>query len=292
MFAFVTSLPHPANCSSYRDRSSMLRDTVASMLRQSEPCVRAVVVANEEPDCVMPSDPRLEIVVVDFEPAGSPIGKPTATWAIYEDKGAKLAVGTAAAVRAGACHVMYADSDDYVHRDLAAFASREPDASGWFFDSGYFHVHGSRTVTLVEHDFHQRNGTSHILRSDLLGVPADLDTGLTLDEVLDELGRDRVVAIMGRHKPIVEAFEALGAPLDRLPFPGAVAEVGTKENFSRVLAARGRREPVQGRIAEEFGVPVSGRLEALRCEIATSRARLARRIAQYGRGRSRRDDEV
>src|SRR4051794_17683421 len=98
-------MPHPMNCRSYRRRSALLHATVRSMLRQTDPDVRVVVVANESPGVEHLADPRVAVVLVDFPPSASPPGQPTATWAIYEDKGAKLAVGVARAIREPVSHV-------------------------------------------------------------------------------------------------------------------------------------------------------------------------------------------
>lgn len=271
-------MPHPVNCGSYRRRSLLLTNTLASILRQREPDIVVVVVANEVPQCDLPNDARLELVIVPFPPATSPAGHPTATVGIYDDKGAKLAVGTAAAIRRHARHVMFVDSDDYIHRDLAGLVAEAPDSPGWYSDAGFFHVRGARTVTAYEHGFHQRNGSTHVLRADLLDVPADLDTGLSRDRVLERLGRDRTVAIMGKHRPIVEYYDDMGQALTPLPFPSAIWEIGNGENFSQVLAAAGRTEPVSGPISQTYGLGVPSRPTALVRGATTMAARLHRRV--------------
>jgi hypothetical protein len=277
VLAFVTSLPHPANCASYRKRSLLLADTLGSILRQRDQDIHVIIVANAPPECPLPDDPRLEVVQVAFPPKESPVGKPSLV-GIERDKGAKLGMGTSYAVRRGAQHVMYVDSDDYIHRDIAGVAAGAPDAAGWYFDSGYFHIRGQRSVTPIMSEFHQRNGSTHVLRTDLLDVPADLDPALPRDEVLERVGRNKAVSIMGRHRPIVQWFEDLGAPLAPFPFPAAIWEIGTGENCTGVFAAAGRQAPVAGAISEDFGLPVPSRLTSLASELATARARVARRL--------------
>ena len=188
MLGFVTSLPHPANSASYDVRCELLQATLASVLGQTTPDLAVVVVANEPPVHALPADDRIELCLVPFGPKASPPGKPSPQ-GIFADKGAKLAVGSAHAVGRGAGHVMWVDSDDFVHRDIAAFVAEHPDAPGWYFDAGYFHVRGTRRMREVRHDYHQHNGSSHIVRADLVGVPADLD-GLDRDGVLDAVGRE------------------------------------------------------------------------------------------------------
>lgn len=277
MLAFVTSLPHPANCASYQARSQLLVPTLASILRQRDPDIHVVVVANEPPECDLPTDARLEVALVPFPPSASPLGRPSLV-GIETDKGAKLGVGTSHAVRRGARHVMWVDSDDFIHRDIAGVVASAPDANGWYFDSGYFHIRGERRVTTVDHEFHQRNGSSHIVRLDLVDIPAHLDPTLARDEVLDTIGRQKATQIMGRHRPIVEFFSAMGAPLEPFPFPAAIWEIGTGENCTGVLAASGAKQPIAGRIAEDFGVSTPSRMTAARSAAVTLSTRVGRHV--------------
>lgn len=275
MLAFVSSLPHPVNCASYRRRSELLVDTLGSILRQRDPDIHVVVVVNEPPEADLPDDPRIEIVQVSFPPKESPAGKPSLV-AIERDKGAKLGMGTSFAVRRGARHVMYVDSDDYIHRDIAGFVAQHPDANGWYFDTGYFHIRGQRSVAPIAKEFHQRNGTSHIMRTDLLDVAGDLDPSMPRDDVLEAVGRNKAVSIMGRHRPIVQWFQDLGAPLDPMPFPAAIWEIGTGENCTGVFATAGSRQPIAGTISDDFGLPVPSRAAAIASELSIARARVTR----------------
>lgn len=245
-----------------------------------------VVVANAPPECALPDDPRLEVVLVTFPPTASPAGRPTPT-GIIADKGAKLVLAIAVAQRHGAGHVMFVDSDDFVHHDIGPFVAHQPDAAGWFVDSGYFHVHGRRTVTAIEQGFHLRNGSSHIVRTDLLAVPDELAdparrASLGRDDVLERVGREHANALIGMHRTVVDELAARGTPLAPLPFPGAIWEIGTGENMTGVLAAAGRRLPLAGAIAQDFGVPVPGRVTALGSEVASALTRVRRRV--LGRG--------
>ena len=271
-------MPHPVSCASYRRRSLLLVDTLHSILRQREPDIHVVIVANEAPECDLPPDPRIEVVIVPFSPAESPAGQPTITTGMLADKGAKLAVGAAAAMRRSAAHLMFVDSDDYIHHDLAGHVAEHPDAPGWYSEAGFLHVRGARTVTTYDHEFYMRNGSTHILRAELLEVPADLDPDLDRDGVLELLGRERTVAIMGKHRPIVEYFEGIGKPFSPLPFRSAIWEIGNGENFSRVLTTAGSREPVAGRIADTYGLAVPSRATAFGSGAATLAARLKRRV--------------
>jgi hypothetical protein len=177
---------------------------------------------------------------------------------------------------------MWVDSDDFIHRDIAGFVAGAPEPNGWYFDSGYFHIRGSRSVRRVTKDYHQRNGTSHIIRTDVVGVPDDLDPSADRDAVLDRVGRDRATQTMGRHRPVVEFFRQQGSPLEPFPFPAAIWELGTGENCTGVVATAGHKEPIDGRIAEDFGLEVPTRAEAVRAGAANLATRVRRHLERDG----------
>ncbi len=276
MFAFVTSLPHPDGCASYLNRSLLFRDTLASIMRQDDPDIHLVIVANRPPEIELPDDPRIEVVTVSFPPASD--RRSPSLEGITADKGAKLGVGTSVAIRRGAEHVMFVDSDDFIRRDIVSFTRANPGVDGWFSDSGYLHPRGSRYVRLMSSGFHQLNGSTHVFRAGLLNVPDDIDPTLTRDETLEAVGRDLATSTMGRHRPIVGFFEQRGTPLTRLPFPAAIWEIGTGENCSGALAGSGAKVPVAGKIAEEYGLPVPGMATALSHAVQRASSRVARRV--------------
>jgi hypothetical protein len=278
VLAFVTSMPHPANCASYAGRSELFADSLRSILAQRDSNIQVFAVVNALPEAEMPSDSRVQFIEVGFPPSSSPVGRPSLV-GIETDKGAKLGMGTSFAARQGAQHVMYVDSDDYISREISAFVAKDPNANGWYSDSGYFHVRGERAVTVIDQDFHQRNGSTHIIRTDLMAVPEDLGVALERDAVIERIGRSRATQTMGRHRPIVDFFAREGTPLAKLPFPGAIWQIGTGENCTGNLAVAGTKHPLAGAISEEFGLAVPGHLSSIVSQAATLRARVARKVA-------------
>ena len=88
------------------------------------------------------------------------------------------------------------------------------------------------------------------------------------------LSQDRTGESLG-----IDRQEQLCRKLAALPFPAAIWEIGTGENFSRVLTAAGRSQPVAGAITEEFGLPLPSHVDALRSRFDGARARLVRRLS-------------
>jgi hypothetical protein len=260
----------------------MFLDTLGSVLNQRETDLRVVIVANEPPDCMLPADPRIEVVQVGFPPATT-LGRPSDV-GIEADKGAKLGVGTSVAMRYQPTHLMFVDSDDFIHRDIATLAAAHPEQAGWFADSGYLHQRGSRSVRLLREGFHLRNGSTHVMRADILAVPDDIDPGVEREEVFERIGRGVVSSTMGRHRPIVGFFETLGTPLAPFPFPAAVWEIGTGENSSGSLAGTGARVALTPAIARDFAIPVPSRTTAAAQAVKVAGARVTRRVKRATAG--------
>ena len=106
---------------------------------------------------------------------------------------------------------MYADADDLVSRRLHAFVRAQPEAPGWFFDSGYAYEHGARWLH-HRTEQHMKCGTCAVFRADLLRfAPQDEYRGHEVE----------TIAAAG-HRFYVSEMMRRGTPLLRLPFAGSI----------------------------------------------------------------------
>jgi GT2 family glycosyltransferase len=245
--ALITPVRHPHNSQNYAEVEKALRASVTAWLRQTDPDVVVIVVANRKPD--LPDDPRITILTVDFPPPSAERTPRTGNAAVLRDKGSKNAVGLAVAQRLGARYIMFADADDFVSRRLATFVRTHSDRPGWTVTDGWrLSVH-RRAIRRHRADFHLQCGTSHIVRSDLL-PSSSLSASATQYELYAEYG-DRLERWFGSHMYLHEDL-----PLEPLPFPGALYQVGTANSQSG-NALGGQGWPISRRIADEFGVPAT-----------------------------------
>lgn len=278
MLAFVTSLRHPHNSTDYRRVEALLADTLASVGQQTDPDFRVWVVGNRRPADL----PRwAEWVGVDFPAPSATRAAQTGRAAVLRDKGTKLAVGAAAAARADPSHIMFVDADDMVSRRLAEHVHAHPSAPGWRITEGWRWA-SERASVRPQHDFHMFCGTAHLVRTDLLGIPPELDATTSQEDIEDLLG-ERLEIYFGSHLRITGELERRGTPLAALPFAGALYRVGTGENHSGIsLGGLGR--PVTRAIAQEFGIPRTGRTPwSLARAILPSRRAFAERLPGTGR---------
>ncbi|MVA77089.1 glycosyltransferase family 2 protein [Auraticoccus sp. F435] len=252
MLAFVTSLRHPRNSNDYARVERLFHTTLESVTAQTSDDYVVVVVGNRKPSRPLPD--RVEFVKVEFPPPVWRRGARTSRRAVLRDKGTKLVIGTLAARKHDPTHIMFFDADDFVSNRLAAHVSRHPTAHGWYVERGYVYS-PERQVVARRREFHRRCGTSHIVRTDLYGLPDTLDVDATQEELIETLG-DKVWRLFGSHLHSVEHLARQGTPLKPLPFPGAVYALGTGENHSG-YEMKGIGRPVSARLAAEFGLPPS-----------------------------------
>ncbi|MGH9674375.1 MAG: glycosyltransferase family A protein [Bryobacteraceae bacterium] len=207
MLAFVVPLKSARLAQSWPLVGKLLTRTLRSVCAQTCPDWRVIVACHEIPD-VEVDDPRIEFLQVDFAPPGPEHD---------QRRGDKWKKQRAAVWRSrdyGAAHVMFLDSDDCVSNRLAAHVVAHPGAHGWFLRRGYFYRDGSKTVRFERWRFHKWCGSSHIFRPRLLGET-----------------REQLDAFYLGHLVMAERFRGIGAPLQPLPFPGAVYNMSHGENF-------------------------------------------------------------
>lgn len=250
--AFITTVRHPHNASDYTRVESLLKDTLASMTRQTCGDYVVIVVGNRRPDFPLPL--RTHFVEVDY-PAPSPTkGAQTGLAPSIWDKGTKTGVGLVAARDLGADYVMQIDADDFVHRDIAAFVRDHPGEPGWVLKRGLTYSR-RRNAYAMRRNLFRICGTSFIVPLSAFDVPADL-TVTAPQQVIADVFDDYLEDVLGNHRYALEWWEARGRTLDRLPFTGAVYHVDTGENHSGSELV-GPAMPYRRRLAEDFGIQPS-----------------------------------
>lgn len=282
MIVFITTVRHPDNCSSYDRIGRLLDASLRSVCRQVDADFRVVVVHNSMPKVTI-CDQRITYVRVDF-PAPSAERTPRTSHNVFRrDKGTKCAIGVAAAHQLGADHVMFFDADDLIHHQVSALANGSTDHPGWYSPQGWIHSFGSRSVQFVPTGFHQKNGSTSIIRTDLVGVPTTLATTVSQEEVLGSLTEAYVDRMLGEHGWWQDQLETTGHKMEATPFPIAVWEIGTGENVSGNLVSNRQRQRIDADLHEAFGMTLpslqSHVLSGARTTVQRVHRRLERRFS-------------
>lgn len=249
MLAFITSLRHPQNSADYSRVEQLLKETLGSVTNQSNEDYVVIVVGNQPLSFEPPE--RVHFVQVDFPPPAPPSGPRTEREPFIWDKGTKVGAGLLAARRFSPDYIMIFDADDFVHRDIVDFVSRNPGQSGWFIDEGWVYSR-TRNGYRAQHRFNEKCGTSYILDVDAYGLPQDIDETATQSEIAEGFG-DRLRTIMGAHRHAIAWHSEHGRRLSPLPFRGAIYHVDTGENHS-LQVARGVLRPLDKRLADAYGI--------------------------------------
>ncbi|MDZ7885013.1 MAG: glycosyltransferase family 2 protein [Mycobacterium sp.] len=252
MLAFVTTLRHPHNSADYDRVEALLRDTLASVTRQTCSDHVVIIVGNRKPSFALPA--RTQFVEVDFAPPsrdGAPqTGKAPGVW----DKGTKVGIGLIAAREFGPEYVMPVDADDFVHRDLVSFVRSHPGHQGWVLKRGVMYSR-SRNCYTLQRTLFRICGSSFIVPLDAYGVPEDLTVTATQQQIAAAFG-DGLEQILGNHRYSLEWWQDRGRVLESLPFSGAVYQVDTGENHSG-NELLGPALPYRPHLARDFGINAS-----------------------------------
>lgn len=185
MLALITTLRHPQNSADYCRVESLLHDTLASLSLQSCDDYRMIIVGNRRPAFPLPE--RAIFVDVNFPPPFDLKAPQTGPAPVIWDKGTKIAIGLIAARDFGPEYVMAVDADDFVHRDVAAFARDHPGRAGWVVKRGWIYSR-ARNAYAPRRRFFRICGTSFIIPFDAYDVPPDLTVSATQREIAEAFG--------------------------------------------------------------------------------------------------------
>lgn len=147
----------------------LLARTLRSLLQQTSPEFRILVVGHEAPQWPSGLTPapledrqaKLRFLGVDFAP---PAQRQAADY--ERDKARKIVLGVEYALQEGVPYVMAVDADDCLHRGLVDYLQRHPSPSGWCLNQGYIYPEGSRRIYLRSKSFFCRCGSAIIAPAD------------------------------------------------------------------------------------------------------------------------------
>lgn len=216
MLVFIVPLKSPQTSKDWQRACRLVRRTLHSILNQTDQDFRVFLVCNEPPHG-LPKHPHLSVVRRDL------LRVPANQEDRMADKWLKLHLGVVAARFLAPCHFMLVDADDLVSNRLAAHCAAYPKSFGWYFDRGWVHDEGSRLAFKWRQGFDAVCGTSSIWRAEPADLPVEEKT--SAEDCLP-------LRCSFGHMVIRTNMDALGRPLQSLPFIGSVYVVGTEENWS------------------------------------------------------------
>lgn len=216
MLVFVITLRSRATSRNWELTSQLLRRTMESALRQTDPALRVVVSCQEIPAIGL-SDPRI-VWVSQPHPSVAPddfSGQ-------MADKYRKTRAGLEAARAFCPCHIMKLDADDLVSNRLAAWVSRHDCGQGWVVDRGYVFEENARSL-MAFRPLHHLCGSTFVVPTTHAALPEPGATPASRLPLLD-------IA----HHELMSALQAQGYRMASIPFPATVYNTGNGQNHSRM----------------------------------------------------------
>ena len=118
MFAFITSLRHPANVQSMPTMLALLERTLETISAQTNDDYTVLIVCHEIPP-LSRVYPHVEFLIVDFAPPATDFGHLVANLEMVRlDKGRKYLAGLYHMRDRAPSHVMFFDADDCIDPSL------------------------------------------------------------------------------------------------------------------------------------------------------------------------------
>lgn len=252
MIIFLTTVRNPQNSVDYQRVEDLLARTIRSVCNQTNRDFRFIVVCNQVPQFSVPVE--VDFVKVDFPPPSGSKGSEMNISDSRRDKGTKAFIGLLHARQYKPSHVMFIDADDLISNRIAEYVNIHPQGNGWYLQEGYLYGDGGILIRKTN-QFHMKCGSAHIIKWDLLNVPADASLQMSQAEVLDQVDKVFLKKVLSTHRETVNYFGELGLPTKPLPFPGAIWILDTGENRSgKSLMSIGY--PASKHVQHEFNLEI------------------------------------
>jgi hypothetical protein len=230
MMVFIIPVKSKQAATSWSELCKLFERSLRSVCSQSSSEFRVIVVCNERPEIAF-HHPQVQYLDVDF-----PV--PEANYnARVNDRAKRVVAGLLAVRDLNPSHVMSVDADDCISRQIAEFVSQNPNANGWYVNSGYEYEEGSQKISIRRKDFHKICGTCNIVNYRLFHLPRKMAPYHELT------GYDR---FLGGHPLAKGDLAERGTPIEPLPFPGVIFirdRAGESVSMQENLLAKWQRNP-------------------------------------------------
>ena len=214
--------------------TKLLDNTLRSILNQTDPDLKIIVVCHEVPP-IQVEDSRLEIISVDFP-------RP-----IYRDEGIvdkhrKREIMACRLRELGGGYLMFVDSDDLISNRLVQFIHEDRSPHGYLLRTGYELDFAKQRVRDAR-EFYKRSGSCAVLNFTVEDLP---ETPFQSESCFF---RDLINTI---HPRWPEWMEAQGRPLKNLPFKGGMYVWNHGQNYSAILGMAGRRRELMRKLQRDL----------------------------------------
>jgi len=191
-FAIIIPFRPKAESVNWETESNLLSKTIASLLQQTYAAIKIFVVHNEEP-LNKTEDKKVQYITLPFGHQTYeeiPIRKELTEKFKSEkmvvrrwDKARKLSYGCKLAKEENYDYIMALDADDLLSKHFfsrLAAEAKNGECPGWYMHKGFLYKPGTNYLMLVPKLMRFLNGSTHVLRADLVNIP-DFNSAVWLD---------------------------------------------------------------------------------------------------------------
>ena len=228
MIVFVTTIRHPDNSRDYHRIGSLLERTLNSVCAQSDKNFRVLVVCNKKPNIHFESALVEFIVLENFPAPGKGKADEMDVKDVHLDKGIKYILGCKYALKYHPDYIMFFDSDDFIHKDIANYLNKHKGENGFVINQGYIYRAGGMLICALD-SFNERCGSSIILNPKSLKLPKDLDVKMSKAQVLAQCD-EKYLNTLGTHNTLARYFNEHNCKLKIYPKQAAIWVLETGEN--------------------------------------------------------------
>jgi hypothetical protein len=266
MIVFLTSIRHPQTSNNFLEVEQLLETTVSSILAQTDPEFRVIIVCNQVPRLKV-VDARIVYHKVEFPapPDNQQAGFSGPRWQLWDrpaahDKGTKLLAGLLLARRFQPQYVFIIDADDWVHRAVVHYLHSRPRHPVWYADGGYFVDPAARAVK-------RKYGMVRYCGSTFAYDPAFLANAAKLTRDVDENSSQEdlmaatsgafIQRFLGDHQYGYKHALQEGVRPRPIRLPSVCWVGGTGAHSPARTRGSQSGVPIDRRFCEEFGLPQS-----------------------------------
>lgn len=182
-FAIIIPFRPKTESVNWENESALLQKTIRSVLRQTYKEVEVFVIYNEEPVNQLVDD-RVQYIQFPYghQSYDEMVNREDLLTKFKSekmvvrrwDKARKLSYGSKLAKEQGYHYIMALDADDLLSKHFFASLVAESNngqCPGWYMHKGFIYKPGTGYLLLVPKLMRFLNGSTHVLRSDLVSIP-------------------------------------------------------------------------------------------------------------------------
>ena len=182
-FGFIIPFRPKSESNDWDEDNALLERTVSSVLRQTYPHLQVYVLYTDAPNKQL-TDERLTYTAFPYGHQSWDelqnrndllLQFKSETKAIRRwDKARKLCYGSKLAKEESCDYIMALDSDDLLSKHFLSYLvakSQNKTCAGWYMEKGYLYKQGAGFLVRVPHYMFGLNGSTHVVRADLVEIP-------------------------------------------------------------------------------------------------------------------------